>query len=101
MAKEKKAVEVAEVAALNVKWPEWADLLIARGLTVEQANAKLAQLASRFPGGVIPEQMLLAWVDSVFDASKIQAKLLEVAAAAAKVYATGKGPVAHSSVGLA
>lgn len=101
MAKEKDKKPVAEVAALNVKWPEWADLLIARGLTVEQANAKLSELASRFPGGVIPEQMLIAWVDAVFDPAKIQAKLLEVAAAAAKAYATGKGPIAHSSVGLA
>ena len=87
-------------AALDIAWPTWLDLLVARGITEEEALSQLEKLFNNFPQGV-PREIVFDWVRNTFDSGVIMAKLAEVVTAAEKAYRTGKGPTAHSSSELA
>lgn len=97
MAKKEK---IESKAALELIWPNWEDLLLARGISVDEANRQLEKMFLNFPQG-IPRQIVLDWVLNTFDTSIITNKLADVVIAAEKVWRTGKGPVAHSSAELA
>ncbi len=82
----------AEPPVTKLDLPTWEAILVAKGLSVDEAHRRLEKLIANFPYG-IPTQVLHDWVNSTFDTGHIAQVLVEAAQAFERIRRTGKGPV--------
>lgn len=79
--------------------PRLEQILIGRGVSVEEAKTRISELSARF-GGVIPASVWRQWVNDYFSEAALIGIVMEIGQAWSKVNATGKGPVGKASAEL-
>lgn len=88
--------------ALAIKWPTIEEILVAKGLSIEEANRRVAAFAAKFPyTDGAPEAAVREFLSEMFDSGHILAVMVDAFRAFEQLKRTGKGPVAHSSAEVA
>lgn len=86
-----------------IKWPSIEEILVAKGLTVEEAQRLVEQFAAKFPYAEgAPEAAAREFLSGIFDSGHVLGVLMDSYRAFEKMKRAGwKGPVAHAGAELA